>query len=212
MSNVMSRNGINKRNSAAEKIEETVQITKRGDNDLQIMFCVENHEVDLTELMNFNLFDILFKINKDICESYRLDVRNECEARLQLFLKHILKDLGVPQMWGNVIIVRENLGDMVVLTVANVPISETIVNEEYELIPVKNITVYCGVKNPHKIDIRVDVACSDEKEDDDEDEDGSPHNMQHFLDKMTKTLLKNIINRLKQFIENMTYTTNHHLC
>lgn len=206
-----------KRNSVgAGKTDETVQITKQGDNDLKITFHIENHEVDLTELMNFNLFDILFKINKDICESYRLDVRNECEARLQLVLKHILKDLGIPQMWGNVIIVRENLGDMVVLTVANVPISETVVSEEYELIPVKNITVYCGVKNPHKIDICVDIACSDEKEDYDDDDDddpmGSSPNMQHFLDKMTNTLLKNIINRLKQFIENMTYTTNHHLC
>jgi len=207
----MSRN---KRNSVgAGKTEETVQITKQGDNELKITFHIENHELDLTELMNFNLFDILFKINKDICESYRLDVRNECEARLQLVLKHILKDLGVPQMWGNVIIVRENLGDMVVLTVANVPISETVISEEYELIPVKNITIYCGVKDPHKIDICVDIACGDEKEDfDDEDEDGSSSNMQHFLDKMTNTLLKNIINRLKQFIENMTYTTNHHLC
>jgi hypothetical protein len=204
----------NKRNSmATQQIEETVQITKRGDNDLQIAFYIENHGVNLTELIHFNLFDILFKINKDICESYRLDVCNDCEARLQLVLKHILGDLGVPQMWGNVIIMRENLGDMVVLTVENAPVSETVVGEDYKLIPVKNVTVYCDIKNPHKIDIRVDVAFSDEKEDcEDDEEEGYSSNMQHFLDKMTKTLVKNIINRLKQFIENMTYTTNHHLC
>ena len=207
MSNAMSQN---KRNgaSAPSRTAETVQIINQGDHGLKITFHIENHEVDLTELMNFKLFDILFKINKDICESYQLDIRDESEARLQLILKHILMDLGVPQMWTNVIIVRENLGDMVVLTVANVPISEITVSEYYELIPVKNIVVYCDIKNPHKIDICIDVTCCG----DEEDEDGSSSNMQHFLDKMTKTLLKNIINRLKQFIENMTYTSNHHLC
>lgn len=210
MNNAMNRN---KRNGmATQQIDETVQITKQGDNDLQIAFHIENHEVDLTELINFNLFDILFKINKDICESYRLDVRNDREARLELVLKHILADLGVPQMWGDVIIMRENLGDMVVLTVANAPISETVVREDYKLISVKHVTVYCDIKTPHKINIRVDVVFSDEKGDCDDDEEGCSSNMQHFLDKMTKTLLKNIINRLKQFIENMTYTTNHHLC
>ncbi len=194
-------------NSSQEKEKEKVQIIKQGRDRLHIAFQVENQEVNLVNLINFMLFDLLFKINKDICESYRLDARNECEARLQLVLKHILKDLGVPQMWANVIIVRENLCDKVVFTVTNVPHSETIISEEYELIPVKNITVYCDILNKHKIDIRVDVLCEDEDVEDDDDK-----GMQKFLDKMTKTLLTNIINRLKQYIENMTYTSNQHLC
>ena len=186
---------------------EDVQIVRNGADRLHISFHVENPAINLIEFINFNLFDLLFKINKDICESYRLDVRDEGEARLQLVLKHILKDLGVPQMWANVIIARENLHNKVVLTVTHVPLSETIVSEEYELVPVKNITIYCNISNPHKIDIIVDILCEDEDvtdSDDEEQEQIGGAGMRKFLDKMTNTLIKNIINRLKQFMEKMT--------
>lgn len=196
---------------------EDVQIVRSGADRLHIAFHVENPAINLIELINFNLFDLLFKINKDICESYRLDVHNEGEARLQLVLKHILKDLGVPQMWANLIIVRENLHNKVVFTVTNVPLSETIVSEEYDLVPVKNITIYCDIVNPHKIGIIVDILCEDEDVIDSDDEEQEQEQiggagMRKFLDKMTNTLLKNIINRLKQFMEKMTYTSNQHLC
>jgi len=189
---------------------EDVQIVRNGTDRLHISFHVENSAINLIEFINFNLFDLLFEINKDICESYRLDVRDEREARLQLVLKHILKDLGVPQMWTNVIIARENLHNKVVLTVTNVPLSETIVSEEYELVPVKNITIYCNILNPHKIDIVIDVLCEDEDVVDSDDEEqeqisgAGGTGMRKFLDKMTNTLIKNIINRLKQFMEKMT--------
>jgi hypothetical protein len=207
-------------NLSSSSNQENIKIIKNGKDNLYITFHIENRDINLLEFINFNLFDILFKINKDVCESYRLDVRNEGEARLQLVLKHILKDLGVPRMWANVIIVRENLRDKVVFTVTNVPLTETIVSEEYELVPVKNITIYCNISNPHKIDIIIDVLCEDEDvvdSDDellgDEDDEGEANRgMRKFLDKMTNTLLKNIINRLKQFMEKMTYTSNQHLC
>lgn len=197
--------------------QENIKIVRNGTDRLHIAFQIENPAINLIELINFNLFDLLFKINKDICESYQLDVRNKGEARLQLILKHILKDLGVPHMWTNAIIVRENLHNKVVFTVTNVPLSEMVFSKDYELIPVKNITVYCDITNMHKIGVIVDVLCEDEEITDSDDEDQDQDQiggtgMRTFLDKMTMNVLKNIINRLKQFMEKTPYTSNQDFC
>ena len=171
-------------------------------------------------MIHFGIIELLFEINTDICDSYKMDIQNDHCAHLTLVLKHILKDLGVPQMYANVIIKREDLDNMVTFTITHVSSNdgekekEKEKDEDYEVIPVKSIVIKFDIKNIHKIDICIDVFY---------DELPSPSsstlvdvvgdqlqekNMRNFIDKMLKTLVKNLINRLKQFIEKMPYSNN----
>lgn len=221
--------------SSSIKLTEQVQITSQGDESIKVLFNIENKSMNLVTMIHFGIIELLFKINADICDSYKMDVENEQRARLTLVLKHILKDLGVPQMYADVIIVREDSENMITLTISHVSSfeekgkeegnekneknernerNEKEEEEEYELIPVKSVVIKFGIKNIHKIDICIDTYYNEDSSTSSSsscESSGNPlksQNMQNFVDKMLKTLIKNIINRLKQFIEKMPYSNN----
>ena len=136
-----------------------------------------------------------------------MEVADNENARLTLVLKHILKDLGLPQMWADMRIVREDRENLVILTITHyLADCDENLSDDYEQIPLKSMVVRCNTENPHKIDICIDVFYNDTALG--ADFSKPAHNIQNFVDKMIKTLIKNIINRLKQFIEKMPYTSN----
>jgi hypothetical protein len=135
-----------------------------------------------------------------------MEVTDNENARLTLVLKHILKDLGLPQMWADMRIVREDRDNLVTLTITHYLVDDVHSDDDYEQIPLKSMVVRCNTENPHKINICIDVFYNDTPLG--MDFSKPAHNIQNFVDKMIKTLIKNIINRLKQFIEKMPYTSN----
>lgn len=222
--------GVNGNSSARYNPSlEQVQITSQGDESIKVVFSIENNAMNLVNMIHFGIIELLFKINADICDSYKMDVENEKRARLTLVLKHILKDLGVPQMYADVIIVREDSENLVTLTITHVSSFHSFLKEtkeekeereeeyeDYEVIPVKGVVIKFGTKNIHKIDVCIDVFYNDESSSSSSSPSSSfseenplrGQNIQNFVDKMLKTLTKNIINRLKQFIEKMPYSNN----
>jgi hypothetical protein len=202
---------------------EQVQITNKGEEALNVVFSIENKSMNLVNMIHFGIIELLVKINTDICDSYKMDVESEQRARLTLVLKHILKDLGVPQMCADVIITREDRDNMVTLTIKHFSsfdqgkeskgAKEVDMEEDYEVIPVKSVIIKFDIKNIHKIDICIDIFYNDEPTASISSlsESVKPlqsQNMRNFVDKMLKTLVRNIINRLKQFIEKMPYSNN----
>jgi hypothetical protein len=192
-----------------------------GGTSLKILFSIENQSFDLISMMHFGIIELLFKINTDICDSYKMDVESDQCAHLTLVLKHILKDLGVPQMYANVIIRREDRENLIVLTITHSDESNDGINgdksndgiNDYEQIPLKTVVIRFDTTNPHKIEICIVVFYNEGDEGFSSSSSGlcdvSSKNMQNFVDKMLKTLIKNIINRLKQFIEKMPYTSSN---
>ena len=211
---------------------EQVQITNKGEEALNVVFSIENKSMNLVNMIHFGIIELLVKINTDICDSYKMDVESEQRARLTLVLKHILKDLGVPQMCADVIITREDRESMVILTIKHFSsfdqvkeakegkegkegkeVKEVDMEEDYEVIPVKSVIIKFDIKNIHKIDICIDIFYNDEPTASISSltESVKPlqsQNMRNFVDTMLKTLVRNIINRLKQFIEKMPYSNN----
>jgi hypothetical protein len=218
--------GVNGNSSARYNPSlEQVQITSQGNESIKVVFNIENNAMNLVNMIHFGIIELLFKINADICDSYKMDVENEKRARLTLVLKHILKDLGVPQMYADVLIVREDSEDLVTLTITHISSFHSFLkgekeegkgkeegHEEYEVIPVKSVVIKFGTKNIHKIDVCIDVFYNNESDSSSssftEENPLNSQNIQNFVDKMLKTLTKNIINRLKQFIEKMPYSNN----
>ncbi len=195
-----------------------------GGSSLKILFSIENQSFDLISMMHFGIIELLFKINTDICDSYKMEVESDQCAHLTLVLKHILKDLGVPQMYANVIIRREDRENLIVLTIthsdnddkSNDDINGDKSNDginDYEQIPLKTVVIRFDTTNPHKIEICIVVFYNECGEGFSSSSvglcDASSKNLQNFVDKMLKTLIKNIINRLKQFIEKMPYTSRN---
>lgn len=186
---------------------EQVQIVKCNENKMQVFFNIENPDINLVEMIHFGLIDLLFKINMDVCDSYSLHsvAEDGSTGKLKLILKHILKDLGVPQMWVNAVISRENKHNSITLTIVKDYLCAA---EPYEQMPLEKIIINCDTTNRHKIDICIEVYFDEEYAEDTFAGTKPNKNMSNFIDKMLKTLVKNIINRLKQFIEKMPYTNN----
>lgn len=200
--------------------DKSVQFVGQNNEGLKILFNIENHSTSIVRMINFGLFELLLKLNGDICESYKLDIQNENSARITLVLKHLLKDLGVPQMCAHMRLVKETRDDLIIITVTHsLSEAETSV-DDYELVPIKRMVVYCDTTNPHNINVCVDVFYNDSlHKDGDETNDvledvvsvkPTSLNMQHFVERMIKTMVTNIINRLKQFIENLPCNSNIH--
>ncbi len=214
-----------------------ISIIKNGDNSLNIEFFIENPLIDLTTMLNFGLIKLIGDINKDIYEHMDLQIIDENNAYLRVVMKHLLKDLGVPQTYSNLLITKGTYTNMntntKTVSFTAVKTSDAIISkpsfsfvDKLELIPIQQLSFHCNIENVHKIKIQINILFeenthgsqlfgdfSDDCYDDFADDDlahkprlkikSKPKNgVFEFVEKMLSMIIKNIVSRLKQFIEN----------
>jgi hypothetical protein len=73
---------------------------KLNDNHYRVSFDVENPHMNLPELINVDLFTLIYTLNPDIYESIRVEKMDDDEAYAIGILKHFFEDLGMPQRYS----------------------------------------------------------------------------------------------------------------
>lgn len=245
----MNTNMNNKHDDNSKSMRKTIQyksktliespiisIVKNGDNSLNIEFFIENPIIDLTTMLNFGLIKLIGDINKDIYEHVDLQIIDENNAYLTVVMKHLLKDLGIPQTYSNLLITKKTHTNMntntktvsftaVKTSGANITMPSSFA-DKLELIPIQQLSLHCNIENTHKIKIQINILFeenthgsqlfgdfSDDCYDDFADDEllrkprlkmkSKPKNgVFEFVEKMLSMIIKNIVSRLKQFIEN----------
>ena len=165
---------------------------KNHKNNYILSFDIQNNHIILPKIIDFNLIKLIYDLNNDIYEKVNLKIINENEATINLLMKNLFEELGLPQKFSYLHmkkIVEEN----------NIKfISQSIKSERPEGIPndaelmlIQNMTCNCDFINQHQIKFTCNILFE------------SVMNIPPVAEKLVGLILYKIFNRVKQFIENV---------
>lgn len=165
---------------------------KNDKNNYSLSFEMKNNNIILSKIIDFNLVKLIYDLNNDIYEKVNLKIINENEATINLLMRHLFEDLGLPQRFSYVNIKKIYQENKIIFE------SETIKSErpegmpqDAELVPIRKMISNCDIITPHKIQFTFDVLFE--------------NNMlvPPVAEKLVGIILYKIFNRVKQFIENV---------
>jgi len=128
----------------------------KDSNNYYLKFNINNQNINLIHLIQFQLFQLLFDLNKDLCEQISTNYINKNEVNLIVIMKHLFEDIGLNQYFCNVNIERivENSSCIKFIIKTN--------NEEYnngyknlELLLIEHIECKFNIINEHNIMVEI---------------------------------------------------------
>ena len=181
-------------------------IKKSERNNYITEFEIENKNLYMEKLLHLSLIDILYSVNKDVVDIYKLKVvetnDNYGEANVFVIFKHLFADIGIPQYHSFLNIKIKKTLDESLITFyiksntnyenINEYIDDDEIYKQTEQLKVKNVTCYCKLKTPHKIKVENHIYLNNQK-----------LVVVDFIEKMCFQLLYKMFIRSKVFIEMM---------
>ena len=172
--------------------KEGFQFSRVQEKHYKLTFSMENHNIILANIIDFNLIKLIYDLNSDIYEKVVLDKMNDEEAVATLLIKHFFEDLGLPQRFSFLHIkkfVEENRIIFVSQSIRSYKPEG--MPEEAELMAINDLTSVCDIITPHKINFSCNIIFD------------PTMNIPPFAEKMVGLILFKIFKRVKQFIENV---------
>jgi hypothetical protein len=166
--------------------------TKNEKNNYSISFQMENNNIILSKIIDFNLIRLIYDLNKDIYEKVHLQIINDSEATANLLMKHLFEELGLPQRFSYLYIKRIVTENSIIFN------SQTITSERPEdmpdhavLMPIQNMIMNFDFITPHKTKFTCNIFFE------------NTMIIPAISEKLVGFILYKIFNRVKQFIENV---------
>ena len=169
---------------------EFIKIKK---NNYSTNFTICNNNIVLPKIINFDIVDLIYKLNPDIYEFIKLNKINENEAELIALTKHFFKDLGLAQRFTHLKIIRIITDDTIEFQCTSIMNNKNPPNvpENAQQIPIVLMKSTCNITNPHHISVIQNIQLNDKL---------IP--VPPYIEKMLGSIIKKIFTRIKQFIEN----------
>lgn len=172
--------------------KEGFTFTKNTKNNYSLSFVIQNNNIILSKIIDFNLVKLIYDLNHDIYEKVDILKINDDEAIVNLLMKHLFEDLGLPQRFSYVLMKRIVENDCIKF------ISHSIKDKrpegmppDAELMPVQNMNCECNIINPHKMQFTCIIIFD------------NTMTVPPVAEKLVGLIIYKIFNRVKQFIENV---------
>ena len=161
-------------------------------NKYNLFYSIENKNINLEPLINFELIKLIYELNPDIYEKVVLNKTNEEEAQITLLIKHFFNDLGFPQKYSFMSL-KKIIGTNCINFVGSSIFSEkpSCIPNEVELLPIDKLNIECSMSSPHKVNLNCLIIFNDSLV------------IPTFIEKVIGIIINKIFVRVKQFIENI---------
>tara|TARA_Y100000385_G_scaffold220095_1_gene229657 strand:+ start:194 stop:769 length:576 start_codon:yes stop_codon:yes gene_type:complete len=184
---------VRKNSGNSNNFNEMTMLREKKDNSFMISFIVENKNIMLKNLINFKLYELIFKLNNDIIEDVAVTHEiDDDHINMIIKLKAIGQELGLPKRYCFININKTVETNLIKFTSNTINIDNDTINKHKclgEEIKNTSSTMYIELLNDHKAKINFTLFINP-------DED-----MPGFMDNMVSLLLKKIFVRVKSFIE-----------
>jgi uncharacterized protein YkvS len=169
-----------------------MKFTKLSDKKYSLDFSMENKNIIMANIIDFNLIKLIYDLNGDIYESVNFDKISENEVIVTLLMKHLFEDLGLPQKYSY-LHMKKSVNDKQIIFRSQSIQSERPqgIPDDAELMAMKENIGICDIITPHKIHFSFTVLFEDYVK------------IPQFAEKMVGLILNKIFKRVKQFIENV---------
>ena len=183
-------NATNKIKVLVEK--DGMKFIKLEKNKYNLIFSVENKNINLVPIINFELIKLIYELNPDIYEKVILNKISEEEAQITILMKHFFNDLGFPQKFSHMGLKKFTSQNRINFVGASI-FSEKPqhIPDEVELLPIENLNIECTLTSPHKVNLNCLIVFH------------SSLIIPGFIEKVIGVIVNKVFNRIKVFIENI---------
>ena len=155
-------------------------------------FSMENKNIHLASVINFDLIKLIYELNNDVYEKVHLEKSSDSEAIAILLIKHFFADLGLPQKYSYLHIKKYIDENNVVFRCSSIHSEKPEgIPIDAELMAINLMESVCALENPHKINFTHNIYF-----------DNGMY-IPPFVEKMVGIIVNKIFKRVKQFIENL---------
>jgi hypothetical protein len=159
----------------------------------KVEFTMENKNILLANIIDFNLIKLIYDLNPDVYESSNIEHLNENECIINLLMKHFFEDLGLPQRFSFMHINRNIKDNQITFHCQTIKTHRPPnMPPDAELFNIDQMITICDIITPHKITFNFNIIFNPNM------------NVPPFAEKIIGTIVRKIFNRVKQFIENVT--------
>lgn len=170
--------------------KEQFMFIKENINNYRLVFDIKNNNIVLSKILDFNLIKLIYDLNTDIYESVNLKIINETEAVINLLMKHLFKDLGLPQRYSFLNITKETNHNQISFIFKSI-LDEIPLNMPLhsKIMPVNKMICNCNLITEHDVLCECQIEFSDEMI------------IPPTVEKIIGIIIFKIFNRVKEFIE-----------
>lgn len=172
--------------------KEGFVFAKNTTNQYSLRFSMTNEHMILAKIVDFPLIKLIYDLNTDIYEYAHLNIINEQEATINLLMRNLFEDLGLPQRFSYLYVKKTAIDNCIQFT------NTTIRSErpasmppEAELMPIQSMICLCQSQTDHHMLFEIRVHFDDSMK------------VPAIAEKMVGMILFKIFKRVKQFIENV---------
>jgi hypothetical protein len=161
-------------------------------NHYKLQFNMENNNIILSKIIDFSLIKLIYDLNPDVYEKVNIEKLNENEAIVTLLMKHLFEDLGLPQRFSHIHMVKIIEERRIVFNSKSIKDHRPEgMPDDSELMAIQQLICACNIITNHKIDFSVNVIFE------------PTMNIPPFAEKLVGMILNKIFKRVKLFIENV---------
>ncbi len=172
--------------------KEGFTFSRNCKNNYIITFQIDNKSIVLSKIIDFSLIKLIYDLNVDIYENVYLTNIDDNQAIMNMLMKHLFEDMGLPQRFSYLHIIKKVEESKITFTSKSIYSERPEgMPESAEQMPIKNMICECNIITPHKIGFSCNVIFEDYLI------------IPLFAEKMVGLILFKIFNRVKQFIENV---------
>jgi hypothetical protein len=162
-------------------------------NNYKIDFTMENKNIILSKIIDFNLIKLIYDLNTDIYETVELEIINENEAIAIILMKNFFEELGLPQKFSYLHMKREIEDNKIIFRSQSIQSHRpTNIPIDAELMAVENMISVCDIITSHRMNFCFNIIFYVNVI------------IPPFVEKMVGIILHKIFKRVKQFIENVS--------
>ena len=186
--------------------KNTIRISKTVNEEFHIKCEIENKNLILEKIIDFDTIKLIYDLNTDIYEKTELHKINDFEVDIILIMKDLFPDLGIPQRFAYLKVKKQVEKDPLTQKTSKIIFqSQFILDENGEFMrpehvaqniypfPIERMDIECIFINEHKMCFSNKIKINEKK-----------MKIPAFLEKMTSMIVYKVFLRLKQFIENYT--------
>ena len=172
--------------------KDGMKFTKLSDKKYSLDFSMENKNIIMANIIDFNLIKLIYDLNGDIYESVDFKKISENEVIVTLLMKHLFEDLGLPQKYSYLHMKKIVNNKQIIFRSQSIQSERPQgIPDDAELMAMKENIGICNIITPHKIHFSFTVLFEDYVK------------IPQFAEKMVGLILNKIFKRVKQFIENV---------
>ena len=167
-------------------------ITRKDYNHYSFEFIIENNNIDLPKIIDFNIVKLIHSLNIDIHEKVNLEIKDDNNATITIIIKNFFEDVGLPQYFIHVDVTKNIEDDFILFEAQTNNTRPEDIPQYITQMSIQKLTTKCSIITNHKISFCSNIIFHNK------------FKAAIFVEKMASLILNKIIKRVKQFIENLT--------